>query len=314
MKTLFSTAGVRAGERFAYWHDVACKTIVGHESKPERRSAFEARITSADIAGMGVIVFENSPMAVNRTKRNIAQAPDECVFVCRQLSGWVGLEQLGRAVVLERGDVTIIDAQRHYQGTFGLGSRMLVLKAPRRAVSARLGDLSSIVARKTKPLGPVVSSHLAMLERGTGTMDQAMLTAVREYTLDLIALSYPAEARAGRSATRSLTRSRLRASIEARLSDPELKPASAAESAGMSVRYANLLLSEEGTSLLRLIHERRLDRCRDALTDPLQHQRTISDIAFGWGFADLTHFGRLFRKRFGMSARDYRAWNSATKI
>jgi AraC-like DNA-binding protein len=99
---------------------------------------------------------------------------------------------------------------------------------------------------------------------------------------------------------------RLKAGIEVRLSDPNLRPAEAAAAAGISVRYANALLGQEGLSIERYIVHRRLQRCRDAIEDPSQAHRKIGDIAFGWGFSDLSHFTRRFRDTFGMTPGDCR--------
>ena len=99
---------------------------------------------------------------------------------------------------------------------------------------------------------------------------------------------------------------RLKQVIKARLADPELKPAAVAAEAGISLRYANALLSPEGTSLERYIMARRLERCRRALDDPMQTHRMISEIAFSWGFSDLSHFARRFRKAFGISPSEFR--------
>jgi AraC-like DNA-binding protein len=79
-----------------------------------------------------------------------------------------------------------------------------------------------------------------------------------------------------------------------------------AEGAGISVRYANTLLSLEDTSLERYIVQRRLDCCRQALDDPIHARRSISEIAFEWGFSDLSHFGRRFKAAFGASPSEYR--------
>jgi AraC-like DNA-binding protein len=35
--------------------------------------------------------------------------------------------------------------------------------------------------------------------------------------------------------------------------------------------------------------------------------RTITEIAFGWGFSDAAHFSRIFRARFGCAPRELRA-------
>jgi AraC family transcriptional regulator, positive regulator of tynA and feaB len=66
------------------------------------------------------------------------------------------------------------------------------------------------------------------------------------------------------------------------------------------------VLAQEGTSIRRLILERRLARCRTALEDPMQAHRSISEIAYGWGFSDMTHFGRKFRETYGMLPSEYR--------
>ena len=131
---------------------------------------------------------------------------------------------------------------------------------------------------------------------------------VRTQILDLIGLSL-AESIGGRpasSTTRSLALFRLKAAIDSGLTDPNLKSADVAASAGISVRYANKLLAEQRQSLGRLILATRLQRCRRALEDPLQANRSISDIAYAWGFSDMTHFGRSFRKAYGMLPSDYR--------
>ena len=94
--------------------------------------------------------------------------------------------------------------------------------------------------------------------------------------------------------------------IETRLSDPALDGEAVAAAAGVSVRYANSVLAEEGTSIARYIQKRRLERCRRALEDPQQAHRSLSEIAYGWGFSEMTHFGRSFRKAYGMLPSVYR--------
>jgi AraC-like DNA-binding protein len=48
-----------------------------------------------------------------------------------------------------------------------------------------------------------------------------------------------------------------------------------------------------------------------AFVDPRQSHRSISDIAQGWGFTDMTHFGRCFKDEYGLSPRDYRKLQKA---
>ncbi len=67
--------------------------------------------------------------------------------------------------------------------------------------------------------------------------------------------------------------------------------------------YANAVLADRETSITRLVRSLRLARCQAALSDPLQRHRTISEIAYGWGFSDMTNFSRVFKAAFGMAPR-----------
>jgi AraC family transcriptional regulator, positive regulator of tynA and feaB len=53
-----------------------------------------------------------------------------------------------------------------------------------------------------------------------------------------------------------------------------------------------------------VVLERRLLRCAKDLGAAVDVR--ISDVAFRWGFGDISHFNRSFRQRFGFSPREYR--------
>lgn len=93
--------------------------------------------------------------------------------------------------------------------------------------------------------------------------------------------------------------------IDAHLAEPALSPTTIAAGLGMSLRYLHLLF-EDGASVGATILGRRLERCHAALRDDADH-RSISEIAFAWGFNDAAHFSRTFRARFGVSPRELRA-------
>jgi AraC-like DNA-binding protein len=54
------------------------------------------------------------------------------------------------------------------------------------------------------------------------------------------------------------------------------------------------------------VRENRLDGCAIALRDRNQRAFNISDIAYNWGFNDLSHFNKAFRVRFNMTPREWR--------
>jgi AraC family transcriptional activator of tynA and feaB len=311
MKTVFSTSDVHARDRFDFWHDVACQNLVDHNSLTECRLTFDAQIETGYLGDLELVLFHNSPMRVSHTAHHIAHAKSDHLFVCRQAAGVVFLEQDTREIALEAGDVALLDPLLPYRGNFSSDSETLVLKVPRRELEARLGKTRDMVARLIKPVRAedhLMSSLSAKLPSLAGNMNSISEEMVANHALDLIAVSLAKTMEADRprvSSAKALVLLNIRSVIEARLRDPSLGAQAVADAVGVSVRYANAVLADHDTSITRLIQARRLARCRCALEDPNQAHRTVSEIAYGWGFSDMTHFGRRFKKAYGILPSEY---------
>lgn len=205
----------------------------------------------------------------------------------------------------------LLDPLLPYEALFSSASKTLILKVPRRELRARLGQTRDIVARQIKPMtreDGLTSSLTAMLPSLAGNMSSVSEEMVGNHAIDLLAVSLAATLHCARprvSSAKALLLSNIRSVVEARLTDPDLNAQAVADAVGISVRYANEVLSGHQTSLTRLIQARRLARCRYALEDPTQAHRTVSEIAYGWGFMDMTHFGRRFKKAYGVLPSEY---------
>jgi AraC-like DNA-binding protein/mannose-6-phosphate isomerase-like protein (cupin superfamily) len=298
--------------RNLYWHEVLCKKIIEHDCIPESRQTFRAELQAGAIADMRLVLYETSPMYCCSTVRHVNHANAEELFVVRQGAGAIIIEQDGREALLEAGDITLVDPRRPVSAKYLKGSKPLILKVPRRQLEARVGSTRQLVARSIKPLEAehnLTSAFLTMLPAHADTLGPAAEDVVRDQALDLIAVSLT-KAMDGQvprvSSARSLVLISVRAAIEARLPDPALDAETVGATAGVSVRYANAVLAAEGTSIMRLVQARRLERRRRALEDPSQVHRTVSEIAYGWGFSDMTHFGRRFSAAYGLPPGEYR--------
>lgn len=93
--------------------------------------------------------------------------------------------------------------------------------------------------------------------------------------------------------------------IEARLQDAQLTPQKVADFLGISLRYLHSQFNRRGHSVSHWIVRRRLIRCRDELE--AAPARSISEVAYRWGFKSHAHFSRAFRAQFGMSPSDLRS-------
>lgn len=311
MDKIFTTDELHPRDRFAAWHDIACEQICVHRSVPESAATFEAELFAGQLAGLQLFKLRSAPMAVARTPKEIARADTDDIFLCRPFAGRLQLEQDGREVELEPGGLCLLDPLVPYTGHFSGNAGLFVVAVGRRAFEAHIG---SVGANSVRPLGigamgELISSYVGLLPDCAATAVPHRAAMFEEQLLDLLAETLFDIKDGGKPATspRAMSAAKIRLVVDQNLSNPALTPSLAAKLAGISVRYANALLSESGTSMYRLIVTQRLDRCQRALQDPAQGHRTVTEIALSWGFTDLPYFSRSFKAAFGMSPRAYRA-------
>jgi AraC family transcriptional regulator, positive regulator of tynA and feaB len=308
---IFSTKSLHRCERFSNWHDVACKVFVEHDCQPDDRRAFEAEVRSTSLGSVELSVYSNSSMTVWRNERQAARATGDAIFACVQVSGKSTISQDGRNITLEAGGLTLVNTQRPYTFTYSKASEQLVAQISRREIEARIGDITQLMAIRVDDsgVGRLASEFLQLLAARAENISSVSRAQLGNQAVDLLSLAL-SSGNAGKrqlSSVRLISLLRLKSVIEGRLSACETTCAEVARAAGMSVRYANQLLATEARSLERYIWERRLEKCRQAFDEPGQDGRTITEIAYGWGFNDVSHFGRIFKARHGVTPRDYRA-------
>jgi AraC-like DNA-binding protein len=94
--------------------------------------------------------------------------------------------------------------------------------------------------------------------------------------------------------------------VRAHLAEHDLTAARIAYNHNISVRQLYAVLARSGVALGDSVRAHRLEECRKDLAKPGARSVTIAAVAHRWGFADATHFSRVFREAYGMSPRQWR--------
>jgi AraC-like DNA-binding protein len=101
--------------------------------------------------------------------------------------------------------------------------------------------------------------------------------------------------------------SRILRHVEVNLEDQDLTPSRIAARFGISPRYLHMLFSSTGGTFSAHVRARRLAAMRRDLADPRLADRSITQIALAWGFADAAHASRAFSAAYGLSPSRWRA-------
>jgi len=310
MRRIFSTDDLEPRDRYDCWHEVICKYVIPHDSVPDHPQAFAASLDAAALADLALVSFDLGSIICRHEKHHLDETADELIFV-RQTRGRMVLQQGDRALSLDPGEMTLVEPRMPYHARLAAGTSVLVTKFPRRNLTERVGRIDRFVARKlAADVGQtgLLSDFLRVLPAHTEALG-ATAAQVSNQLLDLLAAGLwklGGDEIPRVASSRALLRMQLRAVIERSVEDHTIDAKGIAKSVGIGLRYANAILSDDDTSVGRLLQARRLEHCRRALADPLKMHRSISDIAYSLGFTDMTHFGRRFRQAFGMLPSDYR--------
>lgn len=249
-------------------------------------------------------------MRVNHTQKHLRLTSPDDLLVCLHNAELSIVEQDDREARIGMGDIVLIDPARPYSAHFRSNSKLLVFKVPRAFLAGRaapLGVRTAIPIRPTAGAAGFISHMLSAIPQHVSRLDSNARTIIQSHVLDLIGIAFAQLSPGGHAPqSRWLGVARLRSEVNARIADPGLSAARVAAGANMSIRHANALLAHEGTSLARLITDLQLARVEAALNDATMANLSIKEIASRWGLSDMTHFGRIFKKRFGSSPRDYR--------
>ena len=101
-------------------------------------------------------------------------------------------------------------------------------------------------------------------------------------------------------------RDRIREHIGQHLRDPSLTLDHIAQALNCSKRHLHNAFSAEEDTPAHYIQRQRIQACMRELRQTGGAQRTITDIAFSWGFNNTAHFSRVFREHTGVSPSDFR--------
>lgn len=236
-------------------------------------------------------------------------APDS-YYLPLQLKGRFSSGQLGREVCGGERSMLLLDSHQAHWREFGADSCLLNVRLPKPMVERHLIDPRAVCMRPvdaTSGEGALVWDFVNGLWSRRSELAMAGVPALADALARMVAGLFGGLRDLGLDDSQRVSSQRRRVLdyIAAHLDDPRLDVQSVARASGISARYVHLLMHRTGRTFSRYVLEHRLERCRSAL-EIRSGRGTITDIAFRWGFNDVSHFSRVFRRRYGVSPREIR--------
>lgn len=307
----FSTDLVPVSDRLEAWRWNAQQICGDCRFQFPKRNPFHGSIEARRVAGLELTLFSSSPVSFQKFPVVSLNSESRACIVITQLAGVRRYCQDGKLAILKRGDTTLIDSGRSWSSDCQGDCARLYMRVPYFLMEGRLGLRPIPMARRisgNSGLGTILFGLSTSLYRQAEELSsEEGAAAVGAYFKILSACVGEWKQKPQDAKHAEVLWSRIASYIEAHLPETDLGPVKIASAMGISVRHVHRIFSSRGCTIADWIRERRLRQCHSDLSDPRLTQKSITDIAFFWGFNDSAHFSRSFKQLYGICPRGYRS-------
>ena len=303
---VFSTSGLPDGNRLGAWQQAYVDTFV--PCRIERNSAepFWSEFAAMTIGPIVVGAVAGPPKVCTRDKSATDRDGYDFFQVDIMLRGNKASTQRGRSIAVAAGEALVFHNRQPSTTVSPTTTEVHTIKVPDTAVRGRLGETARYAGVKLDGRIPelcILANYLKSLDFAGDLSEVSVREMVGGHIVDLIVSALARlDGKENPGEVYSLKAARLAAIkrlVENAFREPTFDTRHAALKLGICERYIQKLFEETGVTFSDYVAERRLRDVHEKLLDRQFDGMKIQDVAWSAGFSDISHFNRLFRRRFG---------------
>ena len=308
--SVMSTDIVAPGERAAIWRDWVWTHFGGLESDLYGDTLFDGHMSASHAGDVVLTKLEANRHRVLRSQKLARGSERAYLKIVAPWQGSAAVQQQGREAWVRPGGWAIYDTTGSYEIANPERVEHLIVMLPKEQLAERGLRLEPLMARHVGGVSGIARVALETMRTTYQELPGMSENAARgagELIVELVRLSLQELAGKGNATTQlEAFRDRIREHIGQHLRDPSLSLDHIAQALNCSKRHLHNAFSAEDDTLAHYIQRQRIQACMRELSNPSRSQRTITEIAFSWGFNNGAHFSRVFREHTGQSPSDFR--------
>jgi AraC family transcriptional regulator, positive regulator of tynA and feaB len=297
-----STSGLTPKNQIQYWTAALTELCGQFDVDPLDGPSFEAQIDYATVSRLKLCHIEASQHRVALPVSRVKAGEHPYVKILFQTYGVSHFEQSGRRIELTPGDCLAYDVSCPHSIVSPAHTRHEVVIVPTELLQERGFHVAKMPAFKFSAragTGRIAHDFVHATFDEASKLMPYTASSVADTLIDLLLLPLRDVGAVCDRSGPAVLHLRAQAFIREHLRDPDLSIDQISAALGCSKRYLHMLFSEKGMTVSDYIWQARLQHCRQELET--QGGKTITDVAFSWGFSSSSHFSRVFRKYFGIA-------------
>ena len=296
-----STFGLAPQKQIQCWSDALTDLCGQFDVDPLEASSLDGRINYTTVSQLKLCQIEASQHRIAHTVSGVRSSEHPFVKILFQTHGISYFEQNGRRIEVVPGDCLAYDVSCPHTIVSPALTRHEVVVVPKELLRERGFRLSKMSACKLSArtgTGRIAHDFVHAVFDEAAKLSPYNAIGVANLLIDLLLLPLREADMLFDRGGAEATYIRAQFFIRERLRDPELSIDQISAALGCTKRYLHMLFSDRGMTVSDYIWQARLQHCRQELET--QAGKTITDVAFSWGFSSSSHFSRVFRKYFGI--------------
>jgi AraC family transcriptional activator of tynA and feaB len=310
VKRIITTADVEIEQRIDYWKN-ACKEHIGLvEVQQNTSDDFDASIAISKVGLLKITHFSGVTQALAQDQSDTRSSDTDDYAILIESNYRFMFDHNGRQHV-GSGNLVFIDWTKGYKSDHPDRLDVVHFHIPRKVLERVLSpaqQLAGLSIASDQPSFPILLNFLRSLQEHGQSLDAASAERMSSIAVELIAagMAERISAEPLRTMSSAATLYRAQAYIADKLGVSGLGMQEVAAATGVSIRRLQEIAAEGGVSLMDWMWDRRLDRAKASLSNPVYRAISVQTIALNLGFVDQAHFSRRFKQRFGMTPSDAR--------
>lgn len=303
----WSTDGVDRSRQYDAWVAQLNATFGRWQADNICIPEFRADVKANSLPGMAMVECQCDPCGGTRSRNDANAIDSEQLTIQLVVSGREFMKLGEQEAVLSQGDIFVWDNTQAMRFSVLEPLHKISLVMPLQRLKAWVPNGWRDLPRHMRGGDPgteMLATYLRSLSHLDHANNPMRYNALIEAAIAMLVAPIPDRVNDGsqRMAQLEIVKSK----IMSHLRDPDLDLDMIAKMNRISLRYLHWLFEASDSTPWRFVVNERLEGCRRDLVNADQRQRSITEIAFSWGFSNAAHFGRKVREKYGMTPSELR--------